>query len=136
MADSANEVIKGIVTRLKAVTAVTDIVSTRIYSSAPQGVTYPFIVVTAQSEDFSTKDYASMKQRVRVQAFSRYNGSKQVLDVRAAVETALNRQEANVTVTGFSLVRLERATLATAFLEGDGKTWQSVIEFDAVTQPS
>lgn len=135
MADSGLATLGGVITRLKAVTAVTDLVSTRIYTAVPQGdAIYPFIRVSIDSADNSTKSYAGMNNLLRIQAFSRYNGIKEVLQIRSAVEDALNRQEANVSIAGFSLVRLERATLATTFIESDGKTWQSVIEFECVTQ--
>ena len=134
MADSALETVKGIITRLNAVAGVTSLVGSRIYTSTPQGVTYPFIRIGIDSQDESTKDFAGVRNIVRVQSFSRYDGMKEALQIRQAVETALNRQESNVTITGFNLIRLERATLATVFQEGDGKTWQSVIEFEAVTQ--
>lgn len=132
MSDSALPLIKGVVARLKAVSDVTDIVSTRIYTRVPQKATYPYINIRINSEPFAAKDFSDMRHRVTVQAFSRKKTFVEALQVRAAVQDALDRQEANVTVALHSLVLLQHDGTADVFLEDDGKTWQSVIEFDAV----
>ena len=71
---------------------------------------------------------------VTVKAFSRYAGVKEALEIRSAISDALDRQESNVTVTGSKVVRLQKSGLNTVFKEPDGKTYQSVIQFNVVVQ--
>lgn len=130
--DSGAELIKGITVRLLATAGVSALVGTKIYNRVPQPTDYPFIVVSANSESYAAKDFSKMAHKVRVQAFTRTASAKDCLDIRAAVIEALDRQEANITVTGFSLVKLELASLIGYFSEPDGITWQSFVEFDAV----
>jgi hypothetical protein len=134
MADTALNSLGAIITRLKAVTAVTDIVSTRIYTQVPQQADFPYIVITMDSDDWSTKDFSDMEHKVRVHGFSRYDGMKECLDIRSAVIDALDRQEANVPVTGATTVLLQKDSLSTSFQEPDGKTWQSVVQFNMIVQ--
>lgn len=138
MSDSALPLIKGIITRLKAVSAVTNIVgsgsSARIYSIVPQQTTFPYIKIIVSSEDWSAKDFVGMRHIVRIQGFSREPSIKEVGDIRAAVISALERQEANITVTGYTLVRLDKSALSDIITNEDGETQQSIIEFEAITQ--
>ena len=134
MADTAGEVIEGITTRLKAFTAVSNLVDARIYTAVPQNEVFPYIVLGIESDDYSTMSSSDMMHIVRVQAFSTYNGTKEALEIRAAAVAALDRQEDNVTVTGATVVRLQKSGLNTVFIEPDGITWQSVIQFEMVVQ--
>jgi len=130
--DSGAELLKGIITRLLATAGVTNVVGSRVYSNTPQATEYPFVVVSLGSEAYGAKDFSAMSHRVLVKAYSRAPSPKECLTIRGAVATALDRQEANVTVTGFSLVKLELSTLVGYVAEPDGITWQSFIEFHAV----
>ena len=75
-----------------------------------------------------------MQHIVSVPGFSREPSVKEVGDIRAAVVTALERQESNITVTGFTLVRFEKGALSDIITNEDGETQQSIIEFEAITQ--
>lgn len=130
MSDSAAETLKGIINRLLAVSGVTNLVSTRIYSRVPQQTVYPFLVVSLRSDPFLAKDFSEMIHRIRVQVFSRETSPKQCLEIRKQIVAALDRAEANVAVTGYTLVKLEQRG-CTYFLEEDGLTWQSLAELDA-----
>ena len=134
MSDAYLPLMKGVIARLKAVTGVTNLVSTRIYSIVPQATTFPYIKVSITSDDWSAKDFVGMRHIVRVQGFSREPSVKEAGDIRAAVVSALERQESNITVTGYTLVRFEKATLSDIITNEDGSTQQSIVEFEAITQ--
>jgi hypothetical protein len=132
MSDSAAETIKGVISRLKAVGSVTALVSTRIYTMIPQKETFPYIRVGMTGDDYSGKDFTGMMHALRIQAFSRDRSPKEVLDIRQAVYNALNRNEINVTISGYNLVSLQQGGAIDFFQESDGKTWQSVLDFRVV----
>ena len=70
MADSALAVIDGVLTRLKAYAPVTALVSTSIYTDVPQQTKPPYIVMSIDSDDWSTKSSSDMSHVLRVQSFS------------------------------------------------------------------
>lgn len=122
--DSAIAVLSAVQTLLKANANLTAIVGTRIYGAVPVNPTYPYVLVTAQSQPFSTDDEAGMQHTLRVQGFAREGKPATVLNIRKFVFDALNRQEASLGV-----VMIEQDGLADSFPEPDGKTYQSIIEF-------
>ncbi len=134
MADSGLALLAGLVTRLKAYSALTAITGTRIYSVVPQQTTFPYVVVSINAQDWSAKDYVGMNYKIRVQGFSRKQDYQEALDIRTQVTAALERQESNITVSGFTLVKLDKANLCDIITEDDGLTRQSIIEFDALIQ--
>lgn len=123
---------KGIIARLNAVTAVTDLVSARIYTFVPQQQTFPYIKVSMDAEPFADKTESDSQHNVRVQAWSRKATAEEALDLKEAIFNALDRQEANITLDSGTLVRLQYDGTSDIFVEGDGKTTQVVIEFKAV----
>ena len=46
---------------------------------------------------------------------------------------ALDRQESSLNITGVSLVKCEFTGFEDCFIEDDGRTWQSIIEFSLIT---
>lgn len=132
MADSARAVIKGVIARLKAVTAVTDIVGQRIYTEVPQTTSFPYIRVGITSEPFAASDFSDMQHTLRIQCFSKTDDVSECLLTRTEVYNVLDRQEGNITLDAGNLVKCEFSGLADAFLENDGMIWQGVIEFDLI----
>lgn len=130
MADTALSVIEATVAALKATAAVTTIVGQRIYTDVPQKTDFPYVVVSVQSEPFAANDFSGQAHQLRIQAFSRKAGIKEALQIRKAAVDALDRQEASLSVPG--LVKCEYAGLSDAFIEDDGKTWQSVAELEVI----
>lgn len=122
---------------MKAVSNVYSLVTTnsvkRIYSVIPQQTAFPYIKVSISSQPFDTKDSTGMQHKVRVQAFSRTSSLDEALNIRSAVIDALERQESNITITGFSLVRFDKGALSDIITEEDGVTRQAIVEFDVVT---
>ena len=132
MADNAIVTLKAVIARLKAVTAVTDIVSTRIYTSVPQKATFPYINIRLDSENFSTKTSNGMQHRLIVQAFSRKQSLNEALTIRKAVYDALNKQESSISIAGATLVMIMLDGINTTLREPDGTTWQSVMQFNCI----
>jgi hypothetical protein len=132
MADTALSVLKAAVTSLKAAPAVAALVGARVYSNVPQGEPFPYVVVSVQSEPFAANDFSGQTHQLRVQAFSREAGSKQSLQIRKAVLARLDRNEAALALEEGTLVKCEYSGLSDAFIEDDGRTWQSVCELEVV----
>jgi hypothetical protein len=134
MSDSGLATLQGIITRLKAYAGLTALVSTRIYSIVPQQTAFPYVVVSMRSNPFDTKDVTGLNTIIRVQGFSRQMSYDEALNIRNQVMVALERQEANITISGFTLVKLDKGALCDIITEDDGITRQSIIEFDALIQ--
>lgn len=135
MADSTINTLAGIFNRLSGFTELTDIVGTRIYSNVPKSADFPYVQFTIEnSDDYSSKNGSDYVHKLRVQGFSRKSTQLEALQIRQAVFNALDRKEANVTVTGATVVRMQKDQFATIFKQNDGVTWQSSIQFDIVVQ--
>lgn len=132
MADTALPVVKAVIAALKAAAPVAAIVAQRVYSDVPQAATFPYVAVSVQSEPFAANDFSGQSHSLRVQSFSRKATIEEALTIRAAVMAALDRQESALTLDTGTLVKCEYSGLSDAFIEDDGKTWQSVIEFEVV----
>jgi hypothetical protein len=81
----------GVVTTLKATSAVTALVSTRIYNNVPQDTTYPYIEVTSptdRAED--TCGRFGALALVDVKAVSQSFGDREAARILNACITALN----------------------------------------------
>lgn len=130
MADTALPVLKAVIARLKGVPAIAAIVNGKIYTDVPQRTTPPYVVVSCQSQPFAANDFSGQQHTVRVQSFSRMASINQCLQLRALVMDALDRQEDALPLSAGSLVLCQFDGVADAFIEDDGKTWQSVIEFN------
>lgn len=133
MADTTLQTLKGIYGRLSGFAGLTSLVSTRIYSDVPQQASFPYVKISIpNSEDFSTKNASDYNHKVRVQVFSRQASPKEAIDVREQVFLALDRQEENITVTGATVVRIQKDQLSTLLEDVEG--WQAVIQFDCTVQ--
>lgn len=134
MADTALDVLKGTIARLKAVAGVTGLVGNRIYSNVPQKTTFPYCVLTIESNDWSTKSFSGQEHTLRIQSFSRKPNPTECLNIRKQVQGALDRQEANISLDNGSLILCQKTGLSTAF-RNDDESWQSVIQFNITVQP-
>lgn len=132
MADTAPEVLAGVVARLKAFTPLTSI-TPRIFSAIPQKTAFPNVEVNIMSQPFAANDFSGQQHTVRVQAHSQSASKAEALYIRQQVMAALDRQEASLTIAGTNLVKCEYDGFSDCFIEDDGKTWQSVIEFQLIT---
>lgn len=137
MSDRTVPLAKGLIAALKAdagVSAITD----KIYTKVPQGADFPYVKLRFAAEDAGTKDAFRQEFRVSVQCFARENGTESAVeiaaDLMAACITALDRQEASVTMTAGTLVMLQYDGGQDLFVENDGKTYQSIAFFKAETE--
>ena len=115
-----------------AVSAVTDVVSTRVYSDVPQKPTFPFITVDMEVDNYGTKSSQMVRHRIIVNGFSREKSPKESLDIQQAVFAALSRQESSITLDSGNLILVEFQT-GDMFKEPDGVTWHSVCILNAIT---
>jgi hypothetical protein len=132
MADTTAVILSAVVARLKAVSAVTNLVDQRIYSRVPQKTAFPYIQVAITSEPFAANDFSDMAHTVRLQCFGRDGTVVETINVRSAVFDALDRQEANMTLSSGNLVLFQYSGVSAQFVEDDGKTTQAAIEFTAI----
>lgn len=128
---------KGLIAALKADAGVSGI-TTRVFSQVPQKTSYPYVRIQLSSEDAGTKSSARQDFRVSVQSIARENGTKSAVelagDLQAAVFAALDRQEASVTMDSGVLTYLQFDGGQDLFPEDDGKTYQSILFFKAITE--
>ena len=126
---------KGLRAALVANSGVTALVSTRVYDEPPQNVTFPFLRfgdITPNAFDTDTKVGASVD--ITLEASSRSaSGRVEAVQIVEAVNAALHRQEASVTVTGFTLVELIFQTHSVT-REPDGRGYTAVIALRALLE--
>lgn len=126
---------KGLRARLVANAGVTAIVSTRVYDEPPQAVTFPYLrfdQITANA--FDTDSTLGSVVDITIEANSRSaSGRVEAVQIVEAVRAALHRQEANVTVTGFTLVELIFQTYSVT-RETDGRGYTAVIALQALLE--
>jgi hypothetical protein len=126
---------KGLRAALVANAGVTALVSTRVYDEPPQGVTFPYLRfgdITPNAFDTDTKVGASVD--ISLEANSRSaSGRVEAVQIVEAVNAALHRQEASVTVTGFTLVELIFET-HNVTRDPDGRGYTAVIALRALLE--
>lgn len=130
MSDTAKAALKAVVSRLLGLAPITSLVSNRVFSHVPQNTTFPYITVRIESEPELTFNKSNMIHRLRIQAFSQQPTLKEALDLREAIYNALHRQQGALTLDAGSCTYVQFSGLADAFIEDDGKTYQSIIEFE------
>lgn len=134
MADSLRLVLQAVEQLLKADAGIAAIIGDRVTSSPYGNILYPYMMISGTTQPWTSASFSGMQHTIRVQAFSKELKVGQVLKLRELVYALLHRQESTLTVAGHTVVLLEFDGLADCFPEGDGKTWQSVIEFNIVIQ--
>lgn len=81
---------------------------TPVYDFVPQGSGYPFVVIGESTAlNWDTKTIEGQEFTVTIHAFDKAAGKKSVQTIMQSVYTALHRQEANITVSGYTLVLIE-----------------------------
>ena len=104
----------------------------RIYDDPPEDAAFPYLTIgEARARDWPGVD-GGLEHEVRLHAFSRYAGRREVKRIMSAAYDALH--EASLTLTGHHLVNI-RFVFGDAFRRQDGETYQAAMRFRAVTQP-
>lgn len=108
------------------------VVGNRVYTAVVKNPTFPYCVIRTSSAPYDTKGFNGSEIMVTLQVFSRYNGSKETLEILGHAYNALHDQ--NITVTGANLVNLRFDNGGDAVPEPDGKTWQGLATYRIVLQ--
>lgn len=124
---------KGLRAALVADAGVSAIVSTRIYDEPPQNVTFPYMRFgDIQPSAFDTDTAEGSIVSISVEAHSRSaSGRVEAVQMVEAVKAALHRQEASVTVDGFTLVELIFQTFSVT-RDNEGRGYTAVIALQAM----
>jgi hypothetical protein len=124
MSQPLNALQVGLYNRLTGYSALTALVSTRIYDHVPQNATLPFVVIgddTAVEGD--TKTFNGWDMTITIHCWKSLSaGRKDIKAIMGAIYDALHKNESNVTVSGFTLVYLHcefQQTFQETGIEGD-----------------
>ena len=115
---------------------------TPVYDHVPQNSSYPYVVIGADTLlDDSTKDSPRWNATLTVHAWDRPKaGRKSVKTIIGQIYDALNRQEGNVSLTGFSLISLLHEfdeTYQESGVEGSNDHYyHGVMRFRAIIRPT
>ena len=124
---------KGVLAALKANSGVTDLVSARIYDEPPQDVSFPYLRFnTIQPSAFDTDTAEGALVDISLEAHSRSaSGRVEATQIAEAVQSALHRQEASVSVSGFTLVELIFDAISVT-RDSDGRGFTALIALQAM----
>lgn len=126
---------KGLRAALVGNSNVAAVVSNRIYDEPPQNVVFPYLRfgdITPNAADTDTTVGVSVD--ISLEANSRSaSGRVEAVRIVEAVRAALHRQEASVTVTGFTLVELIFQTHSVT-RDPDGRGYTAVIALRALLE--
>lgn len=123
-------VLKGVVARLKAVTAVTSIVGQRIYTNVPINPSFPYLAVSISSAQNDHKDATRQIHSIDIQSYSRDSSIEQTLSIHEALFDALSRQEGNITLDEGTVTMCMFDRCLGGIKDSDGVTWLQVSLFD------
>ena len=126
---------KGIRTRLINYSDLTALISTRVYDEPPADVVFPYLrFVEVQPRIFDVDDKTGARVDLTMRAHSRSaSGRVEATQVVEAVRTALHRQEASVTTTGFNMIELIFDDYF-AERDADGRGYTAYISFNVMME--
>lgn len=126
---------KGLRSALVADADVTALVSSRVYDEPPQDVEFPYIrfgSIVPRSFDTDTKEGAEVD--VVFECHSRSaSGRVEASQMAEAIQAALHRNEAGVTVTGHNLVELIFEDYS-AVRDPSGRGYTAVVSLQATLE--
>lgn len=123
----------GVLAALKASSGVTSLVSTRIYDEPPQDVVFPYLRFnTIQPNAFDTDTAEGALVDISLEAHSRSaSGRVEATQIAEAVQAALHRQEASVSIAGYTLVELIFEAISVT-RDSEGRGFTAVISLQAM----
>jgi hypothetical protein len=130
--DSYKPLLKAVIAALKADSTVSGLVGARIYSNVPQNETFPYIMVSISSLDFSSVTFSGQDHAIQINAYSREADPEEVADIKSACYNVLHRNESGLTLDSGTLSIIQFDGLAEIFKDNDGITWEAVTRFRAV----
>lgn len=123
---------QAIETRLKAHSAVTALVSSRVYDHAPQGTAFPYIEIGEDTTiPFETDTSVGGEHSLVLHIWSRYRGKKEVKQIQDAIYAALNRYD--LPVSGAHTVLCEHET-SDSEIDPDGLTRHGTMTFRVILE--
>lgn len=133
MADSSLATLKSLRSKLLASAALSALIGQRIYNKAPQTTAYPFVLLTCTSSfDGVINAKQTFRHRIRCQAWSQVS-LEEAVNIRALIFEAIHRQALTMD-SPFTCIDAQVGELTDIFVEPDGKTYQSIIEFNLVVE--
>lgn len=126
---------KGLRAALVADAGVTALVSTRVYDEPPQDVVFPYIRFGGiDTTSFDTDTTEGAEIAVSFECHSRSpSGRVEAARVAEAIKSALHRQEAAVTVTGYNLVELIFETYSVT-RDNEGRGYTAIVALQAMLE--
>lgn len=107
--------------------------SAAVFDEPPRRAELPYVVVSVRNgTDWSTSTEEGASFRVLVRIWSDFHGRQQVLNIASVVEEEL--LSANLNLPDYHLINLRLQNAETG-RESDGRTFLSVLNFRAVTEP-
>ncbi len=124
---------KGLISRLKALASVTDLVGQRIHDEPPQGVAFPYVRIgNLDLRPFRTDGQVAWGITFSIEAHSRPTaGRVEATRIAEAVIAGLDEQHDSLTVVGFTPAWVQFIT-STVSRADDGKSYVAIVAFDAV----
>lgn len=132
MTDAALDLQKAIYARLSADADIGALIGApaRLYDIAPDNPHHPFAVFSEWREAALSGRDAARVHTFSLRVFTRHEGRAETRKVLGAIYDAL--QDANLVLPAHRLVSL-RFVFSDVFLSNDGRTWNGVTRFRAVT---
>lgn len=123
----------GLVAALKADTGVSALVGTRVYDEPPQMVTRPYVRIGGiEPRPVRTTCGSAADVAFSIEVYSRPNsGRVEATRIAEAVVAALDENEAGVTVSGHTLVKLHWIG-QTVGRDEDGQSYTAIVAFDTL----
>lgn len=133
MADKSKEILEAIVVKLRATSAVTALVSTRIYKGMPNSWTAPAVgMQVSYATSFDTKDATGQETFVDIDVWSRRDrDADEANSIMSAIVDALHR--ASLTITGVGFVKIDLDNRIGPLLDEDGLTSHGVVRMKVTT---
>lgn len=109
MGTPANAVQAGIYARLMSYTPLTSLVGSNVFDFVPSTARPPYVLIGDDTAvDWSTKTKSGWEVTLAIHCWDfEKAGRKSVKAILSAIYDALHRQEASITVNGFTLVQLQ-----------------------------
>ena len=123
----------GVLAALKENAGVTSLVSNRIYDEPPQDAVFPYLRFnTIQPNAFDTDTAQGALVDISLEAHSRSaSGRVEATQIAEAVQAALHRQEASVSIAGYTLVELIFEAISVT-RDSEGRGFTAVISLQAM----
>lgn len=134
MSSFSLELQKGVRAALTSASAVTSLVSTRIFDEAPHNVVYPYIrfggiIPTSDDTDGST----GADVKISVEAYSQATGRVEATTIAEAIRSALHRNETAISLTGINVIEMICENYFVD-VENDGRGYKATIVFSVLLQ--